>query len=302
MRQRTQTLGERYVGILSDGAEWHLYRLTPLGTLQEVGETLDLQPSNPDVDQLLVWLESVLATGQQIIPTPTEIEQRLGADSPSHRLEYADLFSLYEANQSHPSVITKRELWAKLLTTALGTRFRNNDALFVEHTLLVATAEVIAHAVVGYEPATLAPATILSGGLFEEAQISGVVEEDFFDWLIEVKGGEELVRALARRLGRFKWDAVQHDVMKVLYESVIGRRERYSLGEYYTPDWLAERIVHEVINDPLSQRALDPACGSGTFLFHAVRHYLANADAAGIPNAEAIDGVTKHVLGLDLPP
>ena len=63
--------------------------------------------------------------------------------------------------------------------------------------------------------------------------------------------------------------------MKVLYESVISANERHRLGEYYTPDWLAEEIVSQVVTDPLAQRVLDPGCGSGTFLFHAVRRYLA---------------------------
>ena len=217
-------------------------------------------------------------------------------------MNYADLLALFAANREHPSVALKRELWAKLLTTALGTTFRNEDSLFVEHTLLVAIAEVIAHAVVGYAPTQLAPAALLSGALFEDAQIGGVIEEDFFDWVIEVEGGAEFVRSLARRLARFDWSAVQHDVMKVLYESVIGRHERYNLGEYYTPDWLSERIVEEVVTKPLEERVLDPGCGSGTFLFFAVRRYLAAADAAEIENAAAIRGVTEHVLGVDLHP
>ena len=70
----------------------------------------------------------------------------------------------------------------------------------------------------------------------------------------------------------------------------------------YTPDWLAERIVTEVITDPLHNRALDPGCGSGTFLFHAIRHYLAAADADGLSNEDAIRGATEHVIGLDLHP
>ena len=42
---------------------------------------------------------------------------------------------------------------AKLLTTALGTAFPDDDHLFIEHTPLVTVAEVIAHAVVGIDPA-----------------------------------------------------------------------------------------------------------------------------------------------------
>ena len=193
---------------------------------------------------------------------------------------------------------------ARLFIGVLGTNFRGEDDLFVEHTLLVAMAEIIGHAVVGLDPTdtSVAPVTLLSGRLFADAQIGGVIEADFFDWPAEVEGGGVFVRALARRLTRFAWQHVENDVMKVLYESVIAAEQRHRLGEYYTPDWLAELIVEETISDPLNQRALDPSCGSGTFLFHAVRRYLASATEAGQSLAEALPGLTGAVAGLDVHP
>jgi hypothetical protein len=301
--ERTGATGQRYVGVLTDGVEWVLFHLTPSGQPAEVS-TFALDPGGANVGELVIWLEGVLATRGDIVPTPSEIEQRLGAASSAHQLDVAELAALYEAHRNLPTVQLKRALWARLLTTAQGTSFADTNELFVEHTLLVIVAEIVAHAVVGFgdQVRTLAPATLLSGALFEQAQIGGVVEEDFFDWVTEVPDGETFVRSLARRLAVFSWDAVEHDVMKVLYESVIAAAERHSLGEYYTPDWLAEEIVRASIDEPLDLRALDPACGSGTFLFHAVRHYLVAADAAGLSNAEAIVGVTGHVLGLDVHP
>jgi hypothetical protein len=56
------------------------------------------------------------------------------------------------------------------------------------------------------------------------------------------------------------------------------------------------------IEDPLKTRALDPSCGSGTFLFHAVRRYLVAAEVSGLPLKEALSGLTRHVLGMDLHP
>ena len=47
---------------------------------------------------------------------------------------------------------------------------------------------------------------------------------------------------------------------------------------------------------------MDPACGSGTFLFHAVRHHLRAADAAGLPPARALVEVTRRVIGVDVHP
>ena len=123
-----------------------------------------------------------------------------------------------------------------------------------------------------------------------------------FDWVLEVPGGEAFVRTLARRLARFDWATVEHDVLKVLYESIIGTQTRKRLGEYYTPDWLAEHMVASTVTSPLQQRVLDPACGSGTFLFHAVRRYLTAAAEDGVPLPEALNGLTDHVLGVDLHP
>jgi len=82
--------------------------------------------------------------------------------------------------------------------------------------------------------------------------------------------------------------------MNVLYESVITPEQRHDLGEYYTPDWLAAKMVERVVPEPLITRVLDPACGSGTFLFHCVRRYLDAADTAGTAPADALAGVTAH--------
>ncbi len=302
VQSRTDTMQQRYVGVLTDGAEWRLYHLAD-GALELVS-VHEVSPLAPDVESLCVWLEGVLATTERVVPTPREITRRLGALSPGHALDYADLANLYDDNRNLPSVKLKRELWAKLLTTALGTNFVDEDRLFVEHTLLVITAEAIGHAVVGFDitDPTISPATLLSGGLFTRAQIGGVIEEDFFDWVIEVPGGDRWVRDIARRLSRFDWTTVEHDVMKVLYESVIDADQRHRLGEYYTPDWLADEIVHATSDKPLENRVLDPACGSGTFVFHAIRRYLAAAEAAGHDNATSIVGVTQHVLGIDVHP
>ena len=299
---RVSTMQQRYVGVLTDGAEWHLYHLAG-STLTPVSSFF-VDARSPDVDGLCVWLEGVLATAEKITPTPHEIAVRLGADSPAHALDISDLTALYEAHRALPTVKLKRELWAKLLTTALGTAFSDEDRLFVEHTLLVTTAEIISHALVGFDltDPSLSAAILVRGGMFSQAQITGVVEQDFFDWVVEVPGGAQFVRTLARNLSRFAWELVEHDVMKVLYESVISAQERHRLGEYYTPDWLADEIASVAVKEPLNQRVLDPACGSGTFLFHAVRRYLAAAQDNGATDGEAILGATNHITGVDVHP
>ncbi|WP_342339008.1 MULTISPECIES: N-6 DNA methylase [unclassified Rhodococcus (in: high G+C Gram-positive bacteria)] len=303
VRDQSKKLGVRYVGILTDGTDWILYHLHD-DLLVEVAN-LSLPERDPDPSSLTVWLESVLSTQDKIPPVPEEIEQRLGAESPAHLLDHATLADLYRESVHVPEVKLKRDLWAKLLRTAFGSDFNDDEELFINHTLLVLTAEIIAHAVVGYDitaTGSLTPESIARGTEFKDAQINGVVEADFFDWVLEVDGGADFVAELTRRIARFNWAHVEHDVLKILYESVITQEARESLGEYYTPDWLADRVVDDIVTDPLASTVLDPSCGSGTFLFHAVRSYLNAADEAGTANGRAVRDVTRNVVGMDVHP
>ena len=301
--ERTDSLGQRYVGILTDGTSWQLYQL--IDGVMQMATSYAVDPTAPDANGLLEWLAAVLATEERVAPTPTAIRQRLGASSSGYQLDQTELEALYRANRDRPEVAIKRELWAKLLTTALGTQFDTDDhELFVNHTLLVAMAETIAHAVLGFDVRELDAATLMGGDLFSRrALISGVVEHDFFDWPIECGDqGRRWVTSLARRLSQFEWAATSHDAMKTIYESIISPETRKALGEYYTPDFLAEHMVKDAVISPLNSRVLDPSCGSGTFLFHAVRRYLKAAQEAGHSNTVALQGVVGSIAGIDLHP
>lgn len=302
VRHRTDELEQRYVGILTDGTVWLLHHLLLDGSLVETNR-FEVNDSS-DADALTAWLEAVLAVTAQITPTPREILRLLGAGSPGCALDLADLRDLYAASRKDPEVRLKRELWSRLLTAALGTNFEDSDQLFVEHTYLVLTAELIAHSVAGIPIVVTGTdvRALLEGRQFADAGLHGVVEADFFDWPALRPEGAFLVGAIAKRLGRFDWTKVDHDILKALYQSVIDTETRHKLGEYYTPDWLAQKMVMDSVDNPLQERVLDPACGSGTFLFWAVRACLAAADQAGLSNPNALDCVTHRVAGIDLHP
>ena len=83
-------------------------------------------------------------------------------------------------------------------------------------------------------------------------------------------------------------------------EMRVGRRALE--GEYYTPTWLVRAMIRELVDAPLNQRVLDPACGSGTFVAEAVAHFLAAARAANWEPKEVLNGLREAVTGIDVHP
>ena len=95
----------------------------------------------------------------------------------------------------------------------------------------------------------------------------------------------ETARRLGDRLDDFDTTALRaqftegRDLLGTLYQDLFPRSVRHALGEYYTPDWLADHVLDavEYDGDP-RDRLLDPACGSGTFLLRAIRRIVDRDD------------------------
>lgn len=74
-----------------------------------------------------------------------------------------------------------------------------------------------------------------------------------------------LIHAIRKELVTFGTNGPIH----ALFEDIFPRSIRHSLGEYYTPPWLANYMIRELVKlETVSdhQRFLDPTCGSGVFL------------------------------------
>jgi len=293
--EREAQTGESFVGIATDGASFIPYELRR-GRLRGLPQYTTSTAAPRDV---LDWLGAAVAVAADLPPTPEVVIRELGRGSLAWQLAREELAAIWAEVGEHPDVRLKRGLWSQLLERAYGASVDTDD-LFFQHTYLTVVAKTMATHVLGIPMPD--PGDLLAGRAFQEAGIGGVVEGDFFDWPLAAKRGPELVRRLALQAARFRLRDVQADVLKGLYESLIDPEQRHDLGEYYTPDWLAARICERVIEQPLDQRVLDPACGSGTFLFHAVRRLLAAADAAGIGNREALRQCGRQIVGIDVHP
>ena len=296
-------------GILTDGKYWLLRwpQAGPVRTERPYGFVLD----NPDQWlPLFEWLrDSALLSLDNIPADRVNIERFLGPVSPTYQRDIDTLTALYQDAAGYETIRVKRRLWEDLLRAALGEVAGTStslDDLFVRHTYLSAVIGMAVQASFGIDIHQLAandPHDLLQGRrLNNNTGLSGIVESDFFAWPTEIDGGDGFLRALGRRINRFDWRNAPADSAAILYETVIPPAERRQLGEYYTPRWLADAMVAELITDPLNQRVLDPACGSGTFIVSAVSRYAEAARAAGLEPKAALDGLRAAVTGIDVHP
>ena len=295
-------------GLLTDGRHWLL-------RWPGAGEVKTTRPYGFELRDAASWLplfewlrDEALTSLVDIYPDRDAVGRHLGPNSPSYQRDITALDALFRGCRDEQTVQVKRQLWNDLLRAALGEVARTPsqmDGLFVRHTYLSMVIGMVVQASFGVDIRAIAehdPADLLRGATFRNATgLQGVIESDFFAWPTEVGGGS-LIRALARRIARFDWKQPPSDIASILYETVIPPAERRTLGEYYTPDWLARAMVRELVDDPLGQTVLDPACGSGTFIAEAVNHFIRASDSAGMEPKQALDRLVTSVTGIDVHP
>ena len=277
-------------GILTDGRYW-LLRWPGAGAVRTAPPYGFALESAEQWLLLYEWLRDRALLALESIPADRDnVEQYLGPASPTYQRDVDTLARLYGEAAQYETIKVKRRLWENLLRAALGEIAQEPaelDNLFIRHTYLSLVIGMAVQASFGIDLRQVAetdPSDLLQGRRFRDATgLSGIIESDFFAWPDEM-GGHDLLKALARRVARFDWQNAPPDIAAILYETVIPPGERRTLGEYYTPAWLARAMVRELIDDPLNQRALDPACGSGTFIAAAVGHFLEAAGHVGTNN------------------
>jgi len=165
-----------------------------------------------------------------------------------------------------------------------------------------------------------------SGGIFRAYGIANLLEGDFFAWYLYAWDDriEGAIRELLQRLDEYDPATLTvvpeetRDLFKKLYHYLLPREVRHNLGEYYTPDWLAQRTLNQMDNqfftaDPrrdekvlrdklLKLRWLDPACGSGTFLVLIIARMRELGRELMIGEAELLRTILSNVVGFDLNP
>ncbi len=288
--------------VVTNGYDWYAWQAehdrdveTELGKITLGGESRDIAG---EVGRLLDFLEPVFSQERVGRPwVPTNLRDAFQAD-------YQALQKLDE--ETPPSVQkqkdTKRALWRDRMR-ASGIEPLSDD--FVRDTFLIA--------VVRFVQGTLNPSL---------SKFENELHDSFASWVLDFQRGRNWAKELHEKVRSYDWRRRDSDVLRNLHHAFVEEGDRKVYGEFYTPDWLARMLVEDVLDDDwrresirAAQKALtrgkpldgigvlDPACGSGTFLYHAVKRLLEHPEMRAVGSPVHRADVCAHLVnGLDIHP
>ncbi|HXH19456.1 MAG TPA: N-6 DNA methylase [Chitinophagales bacterium] len=302
--------GYNFTLIASDFVNWKVFApdiscLSNIESLKEDELILNEIPSASftltelNAEDFYYWLDRFLFKEQKQKATLQRIEESFGYQSKLFIECFREMKAHFNEAKKFGEVQVSYEQWKKFLSIAYGS-FDASEENFLVHTYLSVFAKMLAYAVVSNDDyiSDEEMLGILDGSVFDKRNIRNFVDHDFFHWVRSERSFRNLkktFRLIAQEISAFDFSEVEEDVLKGVYQELIDLDTRHALGEYYTPDWLCERMVNEFRFRP-GERILDPACGSGSFLRAAV-HRLRELNPT-MPAEE----INNSVFGIDIHP
>lgn len=248
--------------------------------------------------------------------------------------EWKELFRLAHDDNSKQKAIEERRA---ALESAVGESFPKNNveveykALYAIQTTYAIIVKIIAFKVISklhfnkslidfsqlaegdYSAILQQMQSLENGAIFKDCGVGNLLEGDFFSWYCTTEQWstpiaehiKEVFHILSPYEDKGVFDSFERiqDLFKDLFMNIMPDKVRHSLGEYYTPAWLADNLISESIRingEGKSWKALDPCSGSGTFITILIKKVL--SENGTLDNRAKLESVLSRVFAIDLNP
>jgi N-6 DNA Methylase len=287
-----------YIAVVTDGLTFEIFDYDTRAKEPKLFRSFNIDPDRADL--VYLELDELLASGGKIPPSSDDIVGRFGLRSTTFLRAISRLEEAFISVESDSAVTVKFREWNALLAKVYGSAVGDRQ-LYLRHTYLTILSRAIVTMALfpKHHRGSTLYRDLLTGKYFRDQGILNLAEPDFFSWALDNIAEQpfnEVFHAIFRRLDEFDWTKLDEDLLKMLYQELIDPDDRSGLGEYYTPDWLAEMILEDIGYDGGS--LLDPSCGSGTFLFCTIRR----RKRQGLRGDELIRFAMDSLIGLDVHP
>lgn len=302
--------GYNFTLIASDFITWKVYypdalQIQHLDTLNEHElrlleiEDASFELTETNAEDFYYWIDRFLFKENKQKATLQEIEYHFGYRSATFIECFRLIRKVFQDAKKYGEVQVSLEQWRKFLSIAYG-QFEGSDDDFVIHSYLSILAKILTYEVLSNDDYIDEDEMreILTGEAFHRYGIDNFVESDFYHWVHGDRYFNALkpvFRLIANEVSKFDFNQVDEDILKGVYQELIDLDTRHALGEYYTPDWLCERVVKE-FQFKKHHKILDPSCGSGSFLRAAIHRLKI------LHPSISRDEILKSIHGIDIHP
>ena len=138
---------------------------------------------------------------------------------------------------------------------------------------------------------------------YEKAQAlyAAAFDETELDWVFATNDANlsNAIEWAMYQLSRYDFTTVKGDILTGVYDRFLDREQRKKFGEYYTPPSIARYIVDRLDLKP-TDRFMDPACGSGTFLIERYQQVVGEDADQGLATFDEVSAALSRIVGNDL--
>jgi methylase of polypeptide subunit release factors len=293
----SQPTPDDFVGLVTDGISFEVY-IYEAENVQQIG-TFVLQADDPG--GAFRCLDQLFFTAKRLPPTPEDIVERFGLHSATFNATRRSLLGAFSSVEDDSAVRVKFKEWNGLLAKVYGSEV-GDEGLFITHTYLALLSRAIVTLALFAKDkrSNEMYRGLVDGAFFRKRRLNNLAEPDFFSWALDTPAESILIEIIGKLftcLEVYDFRHLQGDILKELYQGLVDPQSRHDLGEYYTPDWLAELTLETI--GYRGGRLLDPACGSGSFLYAAARRLR---DETRLTSGMLVQVALESLIGIDVHP
>lgn len=211
---------------------------------------------------------------------------------------YNDYFQIWknEFINIHGQLDTQRKLDVKKLENEYDVSLKDENSIFkliycIETYYSIVLRILAFKAICKDESFT---DKIFNENIYKEKGIENYNCKEDFNWFLHIN---DIKPSLIDLFGSIELNKLQFetDFIRELFEIIFPTQVRHSMGEFYTPDWLASFVIEIVTQgdkEAYNKTYIDPACGSGTFIFSLIKKFKKLSN----------NKIFKNVCGIDINP
>lgn len=155
------------------------------------------------------------------------------------------------------------------------------------------------------------------GYSYRSCNINNFLEGDFFSWYSDEEQWNDIfwknIMGIVKCIDQYSAFSINIyyepiDIFKDLYMGIIPISIRHSMGEYFTPKWVANSVIESGIDQIKNKdnwKAIDPCCGSGIFLIELIKKIVGKKSIQSMSYKEKEkikNQILNRVYGIDINP